>query len=160
MSWRDISKKIIAKAIEEVGPDFDKISRNYYPFGDRKYHPYHIWLDEIARQRKEHQPKKDERQDELFPGGDSKYTIEALRDRLRELDEKNQTQANCLAAREKMIDRLEDEVRRLNRTVDKAIDWLEGGCCDAPQSFDCEESNRNCRDCWKERLESEVADNG
>lgn len=82
MSWRDIAKKVIAKAMEEVGPDFDKISRNYYPFGDRKYHPYHIWLDEIARQRKEHQPQKDERKIELFPGGSPEYIIEALRNRL------------------------------------------------------------------------------
>lgn len=82
MSWRDIAKKVIAKAMEEVGPDFDKISRNYYPFGDRKYHPYHIWLDEIARQRKEHQPQKDERKIELFPGGSPEYIIEALRKRL------------------------------------------------------------------------------
>ena len=27
MTWRDIAKKVIAKAIEEVGPDFDKISK-------------------------------------------------------------------------------------------------------------------------------------
>ena len=78
-------------------------------------------MDEIARQRKEHQPKKDERQAELFPGGDPKYTIEALRDRLRELDEKNQTQAHCLAARAEKIDRMEAElsVRR------SSMEWLE-----------------------------------
>ena len=136
MTWRDIAKKVIAKAMEEVGPDFDKISRNYYPFGDRKYHPYHIWLDEIARQRKERQPKKDERQDELFPGGDPKYTIEALRERLREFDERNQTQAHCLAARAEMIDRLEDEVRRLNELLDM-----------------------RCANCHLKK-ESEAADNG
>lgn len=50
------------------------------------------------------------------------------------------------------------EVRRLNRMVDKAVDRLEHGCCDAAQSFDCEETNRDCRDCWKEYLESEVAE--
>ena len=48
------------------------------------------------------------------------------------------------------------EVRRLNRMVDKAVVYLEHSCCDAPQSFDCEEINRDCRDCWKEYLESEV----
>lgn len=52
------------------------------------------------------------------------------------------------------------EVRRLNRMVDKGVDYLEHSCCDAPQSFDCEEINRDCRDCWKEYLESEAAGNG
>ena len=52
------------------------------------------------------------------------------------------------------------EVRRLNRMVDRAVDYLEHSCCDAPQSFDCEEINRDCRDCWKEYLESEAANNG
>ena len=50
------------------------------------------------------------------------------------------------------------EVRRLRGMVDKAVDRLEHNCCDAPQSFDCEETNRDCRDCWKEYLESEVAE--
>lgn len=50
------------------------------------------------------------------------------------------------------------EVRRLQRAEEKALNYLEHNCCDAPQSFDCEETNRNCRDCWKEYLESEVAD--
>ena len=52
------------------------------------------------------------------------------------------------------------EVRRLNRMVDSAVDYLEHSCCDAPQSFDCEEINRDCADCWKEYLESEVGNNG
>lgn len=170
MSWRDIAKKVIAKAIEDVGPDFDKISRNYYPFGDRKYHPYHIWLDEIARQRKEHQPKKDERQSELFPGGDPKYTIEALRERLREFDERNQTQAHCLAARAEKIDRLEEEVRRLNRMVGKACALIDG--CPQFNTMDSSGNgnwfcnDKNCMrgkgqyaDCWRKYLE-EAADNG
>ena len=52
------------------------------------------------------------------------------------------------------------EVRRLQRAEEKALNYLEHNCCDAPQSFDCEETNRNCRDCWKEYLESEVGNNG
>ena len=70
---------------------------------------------------------------------------------VRRLQEKLQYEETCHAE-------AQEEVRRLNRMVDRAIDYLEHNCCDAPQSFDCEETNRNCRDCWKEYLESEVAD--
>ena len=72
---------------------------------------------------------------------------------VRRLQEKLHYEETCHAE-------AQEEVRRLNRMVDKAVDYLEHSCCDAPQSFDCEEINRACRDCWKEYLESEVADNG
>ena len=41
-----------------------------------------------------------------------------LSERLRETDERNQTQAHCLAARDKIIGTLETEVRRLNEALE------------------------------------------
>ena len=54
MSWREVAAPIIAKVLAETedqpaGERLKKL-RNAYPFGERKYHPYKIWLDEIARQ--------------------------------------------------------------------------------------------------------------
>ena len=31
--------------------DVNKALREAYPFGERKHHPYKIWLDEIKRQK-------------------------------------------------------------------------------------------------------------
>lgn len=176
MSWRDIAKKVIAKAMEEVGPDFDKISKNYYPFGDRKYHPYHIWLDEIARQRKEHQPLKDE-QEELFPGGDPKYTIESLREQL-------ETQAQVLAARDAKIERMDRDYRailsaradtienhekriaerdkvieRQERMIGMACEWLQKLGCPVLDDHYCDENcstEMNGSGCWRRWLEQEA----
>ena len=54
MSWREYSAPIIAKVLAETEgmPQGDRLKalRDAYPFGERKYHPYKIWLDEIARQ--------------------------------------------------------------------------------------------------------------
>lgn len=53
--WRGISAGIIFDVIREVGFDderaLNKALRDAYPFGQRKYHPYKIWLDEIRRQK-------------------------------------------------------------------------------------------------------------
>ena len=52
--WRRIARPIIAKIIKEVGQEDEKKLRRAlleaYPFGERKYHPYKIWLDEIKVQ--------------------------------------------------------------------------------------------------------------
>ncbi len=51
--WRSHSSPIIARVIAEHGKDSKALAaalREAYPFGQRKYHPYKIWLDEIARQ--------------------------------------------------------------------------------------------------------------
>lgn len=54
MSWKDKSNMVIKRAIEEnytVGDDieqlFNLISKKYYPFGERKRHPYKAWLNAI-----------------------------------------------------------------------------------------------------------------
>lgn len=54
-SWRDYARPIIARVLKETqGQDEQVIRRalkDAYPFGQRDYHPYKIWLDEIAVQR-------------------------------------------------------------------------------------------------------------
>jgi len=52
--WREIAAPIIYEVIERYS-DSDmrtlrKALRDAYPFGDRKYHPYKIWCDEMKRQ--------------------------------------------------------------------------------------------------------------
>jgi hypothetical protein len=52
--WRDNASQIIRSVILEVGRKDEKKLRkalsDAYPFGERKYTPYKIWLDEIKRQ--------------------------------------------------------------------------------------------------------------
>lgn len=51
--WRGIAAPIIAKCIADHGHDkaeLKKALRDAYPFGERNYHPYKIWLDEIKKQ--------------------------------------------------------------------------------------------------------------
>ena len=52
-TWRDIAKQVIQKAIQEAeaqGLDAEathKYVNSRYPFGERAYHPYKIWLSEM-----------------------------------------------------------------------------------------------------------------
>ena len=60
--WREVSRPIIREVIDRVGLD-DKRAlrlalRDAYPFGERAYHPYKIWLDEIAIQTGRKVPAK------------------------------------------------------------------------------------------------------
>ena len=80
--WRNHAAPIIARVIAEHREESDTAIRlalrEAYPFGMRKYHPYKIWLDEIARQlgtkpplgtfgKKTKEFRADERQEKLFP---------------------------------------------------------------------------------------------
>jgi len=53
-TWRDSCKPIIARVIKENEGKSEKEIRkaisDAYPFGERKYHPYKIWLDEVKVQ--------------------------------------------------------------------------------------------------------------
>lgn len=53
--WRRKAAPLIARVLAETaGQNEDAIRkalRDAYPFGERKYHPHDIWLDEIKRQR-------------------------------------------------------------------------------------------------------------
>lgn len=55
-SWRDIARPIVAGVLRDTVGQTEKEIRAAlfaaYPFGERRYHPYKIWLDEIRRQRK------------------------------------------------------------------------------------------------------------
>ena len=55
MTWREIARPIIKQALIDTEgkeeKDIRKHLRNVYPFGERKYHPYKIWCDEIKVQR-------------------------------------------------------------------------------------------------------------
>jgi hypothetical protein len=55
MSWRDSARPIIARVLSETAgkpeAEIRKALFDAYPYGPRKYHPYKIWLHEIAVQR-------------------------------------------------------------------------------------------------------------
>ena len=51
--WRERSAQVICKVIKDnpkatIKGLHKKISKAY-PFGERKYHPYKIWLDEVHK---------------------------------------------------------------------------------------------------------------
>jgi len=56
--WRKQAAEVISEVLDMCGPlitpEDEKAARlrlrEAYPFGEKKYHPYKIWLDEIARQ--------------------------------------------------------------------------------------------------------------
>ena len=52
--WRSIAASVIHRVVQETGYSdlkaLRKALRDAYPFGERKYHPYKIWLDEVRRQ--------------------------------------------------------------------------------------------------------------
>lgn len=56
-TWRDIARPIIQKVLADTqGMDEGAVKRalyEAYPFGERQYHPYKVWLDEIKVQRKQ-----------------------------------------------------------------------------------------------------------
>lgn len=53
--WRSKAASIIEKVIRETDGRSDseirKALRDAYPFGERRYHPYKIWCDEVKSQR-------------------------------------------------------------------------------------------------------------
>jgi hypothetical protein len=52
--WRTHARPVIQRVLKETeGKPEDEIRRairDAYPFGERRHHPYKIWLDEVARQ--------------------------------------------------------------------------------------------------------------
>lgn len=53
-TWRNAAAPIIARVIREVGTDdpvaLRRALREAYPWGEKRMHPYKVWLDEIRRQ--------------------------------------------------------------------------------------------------------------
>ena len=54
MTWRDHCAPIIAKVIDDVGIEdmkaLRKALREAYPYGEKKWRPYKVWLSEINEQ--------------------------------------------------------------------------------------------------------------
>jgi hypothetical protein len=54
MTWRDTAAPIIADVIARHGTEDMKALKKHlsaaYPFGERKYWPYKVWMDEIKVQ--------------------------------------------------------------------------------------------------------------
>lgn len=54
-SWRDKARPIVAQVLRDTEgktePEIKQALFDAYPFGQRHYTPYKIWLDEIRRQR-------------------------------------------------------------------------------------------------------------
>jgi hypothetical protein len=53
-TWRDIAKPIISEVLAlhpKQGPEQRKALVEAYPFGQRQYHPYKVWCDEIRKQK-------------------------------------------------------------------------------------------------------------
>ena len=52
--WRAHARKVIQSVMKEnagkSAKEISKAIREAYPFGERKYHPYKIWLDEVKVQ--------------------------------------------------------------------------------------------------------------
>lgn len=63
-TWKEDACTVIVKAINEIGAEtrtkediemlFKHISREHYPFGERKYWPYKAWLSAIKQCREEY----------------------------------------------------------------------------------------------------------
>lgn len=55
-TWRSHAAHAIREVITRVGLEdqkaLRKALRDAYPFGERKYHPYKVWLSEVKRQTK------------------------------------------------------------------------------------------------------------
>lgn len=53
--WRMKARPIIDKVLADTKGQDEKVIcnaiRDAYPFGERRYHPYKIWCDEVRRQR-------------------------------------------------------------------------------------------------------------
>jgi hypothetical protein len=54
-TWRDLARPIIREVLAETQGLSEKeikaAIKDAYPFGERAYHPYKIWLDEVKKQR-------------------------------------------------------------------------------------------------------------
>ena len=111
-------------------------------------------------------------------------SISGLQSRLREMDEKNQTQAHCLAARCEIIERqsakcetcfdnyakaigklteraeaAEEKAERQDRMIGLACEWLQKLGCPVLDDHYCDENcstEMNGEGCWRRWLEQEA----
>lgn len=56
-TWRSRAKDVIAEVVKANpgvgGRELRKLLREAYPFGERRYHPYKIWCDEVNKTLKD-----------------------------------------------------------------------------------------------------------
>ena len=68
MTWRDRAKAVIARVVRENpgvnGEALRPLLQAAYPFGERKYTPYKVWLAEVAAQTGTAKAKAAAKQDE------------------------------------------------------------------------------------------------
>ena len=52
-SWGDRARRVIVQVLSDnpdlSGPELKKKLSQAYPFGEREYHPYKVWLREVGR---------------------------------------------------------------------------------------------------------------
>lgn len=48
-TWRDHSRAVIAEVIASNPADLKRALFNAYPYGQRRFHPYKVWCEEVAR---------------------------------------------------------------------------------------------------------------
>lgn len=70
MTWREHCAPIIHEVLERTRGMSEKEIKAAlhaaYPFGERNYHPYKIWLSEIKKQRKKRTVKQQPKQIQLL----------------------------------------------------------------------------------------------
>lgn len=63
ITWRGLARPIIAEVVEANRGKPEKVVRkalrDAYPWGERDYHPYRVWCDEIRRQLQPPDPPPD-----------------------------------------------------------------------------------------------------
>ena len=52
-TWRERAQRVIGEVRaahpDAAGPELRRLLRDAYPFGQRQFHPYKIWCDEVRR---------------------------------------------------------------------------------------------------------------
>jgi hypothetical protein len=49
MTWREYANKVIQDNPNMAEEELKRLISKAYPFGERKYHPYKIWLDCVKK---------------------------------------------------------------------------------------------------------------
>ena len=49
MTWRDDARRRVAEVVASKPADLKRALFDAYPYGQRKYHPYKVWCEEVAR---------------------------------------------------------------------------------------------------------------
>lgn len=82
-NWRKYSNEVITAVIREnpgrTPGELEKLIRAAYPFGERKYHPYKVWLSavKLAMRELKGEPPKPPKQKKEKPDGQMSLFEEA-----------------------------------------------------------------------------------